>query len=157
MKSRVLIFGTGLAGVGKTTHLKALASFIQESVYLDKDEINLELGQAFDANSSYYKKVVAPLTYRVMMSRARAALAEGKAVICDGYFGNKLTSSPVLEQFQGGNFSTKVIYFHCSGMKQQQRLKQRGFDRDQDKEGSLFIPYRKKHLEDHVKELSQVP
>src|SRR3990167_4103702 len=157
MKSRILILGTGLAGVGKTTHLKALAQSIPGSLYLDKDEINLELGHGFDANSDYYKKVITPLTYRVIMARANSALAEGRVVICDGYFGNKLTSPPVLEQFQSNNYLTKVIYFHCSGIKQQQRLQQRGLERDQDKEGTRFLPYRKQHLEDHVKKLSQVP
>lgn len=156
MKTRGLILGTGLAGVGKTTHLKALAESIPGSLYLDKDELQLELGHGFDANSDYYKKVIAPLTYRVMMARANSALAEGRVVICDGYFGDKLTSSPVLEQFQSNNSLTKVIYFHCSGIKQQQRLQQRGLERDQDKEGTRFVPYRKQHLEDQVKELSQV-
>jgi FMN phosphatase YigB (HAD superfamily)/predicted kinase len=134
-----------------------LASSILGSVYLDKDDINLELGKEFDASSDYYKKVIAPLTYRVMIWRAKAALAQNKIVICDGYFGNKLTVSPIVEQLQSNDFSAKIIYFHCSGEKQEERLKQRGLERDQDKEGVLFAPYRKQHLQDHVKELSQVP
>ena len=132
MDSRVLILGSGLGGVGKTTHLKALAASIPGSLYLEKDEINLELGQEFDSNSDYYKKVIAPLTYQIMMQLANNALAEGKTVICDGYFGNKLTASPIIEQFHQ-NFPVKVIYFHCSGDKQQERLKTRGLQRDKDK------------------------
>src|SRR3990167_5147292 len=153
----ILILGTGLAGVGKTTHLKALAELIPDSLYLGKDDINLELGQGFDASSDYYKRTISSLTYRLMMERANSVLAEGKVVICDGYFGDKLTSTPILEQFQNGKCLVKVIYFHCSGNKQQWRLEKRGSERDRDKEGSRFAPYRKQHLENHVRELSQIP
>lgn len=160
MKNNLIIFGCGLAGTGKTTHLKKLAeiiSAIMPCVYIDKDDINAELGQAFDANSEYYKKVVAPLTYQIIAERAQAQVAQGKIVILDGYFGNKLSISPVKEQLISTDFETRIIYFHCTAGTQQARLIQRGLERDQDKEGRKFEPYRLAHLQEHIRELAQVP
>ena len=160
MKNNLIIFGCGLAGTGKTTHLKKLAEAISAvipCVYIDKDDINAELGQAFDANSEYYKKVVAPRTYQIIMERAQTHVAEGKVVILDGYFGNKLSVSPIKEQLTSPDFETRVMYFHCTAKTQQARLTQRGLERDQDKEGEKFESYRLAHLQEHIRELAQVP
>ena len=155
--AKIIILAAGLAGVGKTTYFKALAQTIPNSVYIDKDDVNAELGQSYDANSVYYKTVIAPKTYHIMLQRAHAYLAQGKTVLLDGYFGNKLTQSPIKELFTENEVMTSVVYFHCSAEKQQQRLLLRASPRDQDKEGEKFIPYRRKHLSEHVRDLARVP
>src|SRR3990167_1141574 len=155
--TKLIIIATGLAATGKSTHLKALTKTMPNSVYMDKDDINAELGQKFDAASEYYRTVIAPQTYQIMIARAKESLSSNDIVILDGYFGNKLTASTVNELFLMSGVNVAVIYFHSSAAKQQLRLATRNDPRDNDKIGDKYLPYRCSHLSDHVRELAQVP
>ncbi len=159
---RIIILGAGLAGVGKSTHLTRLAETLTGQgitcVYLDKDKINADLGQVYDPNSEYYKNYVKPRSYQLMIESAQRHITDGtQVVILDGYFGDKLTASPTKELLIATEFDTRVIYFHCTGETQRQRLTQRGLERDADKEGEKFKPYRRNHLQNHMRELAQIP
>lgn len=157
MKGGTIIVSTGLAGVGKTTHLKLLASiFGPLSVYINKDDINAELGQTYDPESEVYKRI-APKSYDLAAERALQAGLDGKIAILDGYFGNKLTNPTCKSLLDNSRIDVRVIYFHCSGEQQKSRLLSRASPRDKDKEGDKFAPYRQQHLQDHLRELAQVP
>lgn len=157
MGKNTIILAAGLAGVGKTTHLKRFAEMMGDScVYLEKDEVNLRVfGQAFDPDSEYYRTVVAPQTYQLLVDEAKRYALAGKTVILDGYFGNKLVSHPVIELLSDSVFDVRVIYFHCSAEKQRLRLTERASVRDCDKEGERFLPYRRAHMTAHVINLIQ--
>ena len=155
---KILIISAGLAGVGKTTHLKALSKEIANSVYLDKDVICSALLQGQAYFSDYYNQYVKNQSYEVMLQLARENLEENKVVILDGYFGDKLSSQRVKDLLSLPNVITKIVYFHCSGDTQFKRLQERGDYRDAEKiANGKFGSYRQEHIKKHLMELSNVP
>lgn len=151
---KILVISTGLAGVGKTTHLKALSAEIANSVYLDKDVINLALLQGQEYFSDHYNRYVRMQSYEVMLQLAKDNLKQNKVVILDGYFGDKLSLPLFKDYLSSLDFTTKILYFHCSGDKQLERLQQRGDKRDKEKlEQGKFKPYRQKEINRHLAEL----
>lgn len=151
----ILILSTGLAGVGKTTHLREIAQLIPNCVYIDKDLINEAFLGTHSMQSDYYNVHVKMQTYALMIKQALSQLSLGKVVIIDGGVGGKLTS--VFKNYlDTKEFTTKVIYFHCSGETQRERVIERNAARDNDKKGDAFIPYRHKHITEHLQELAQI-
>lgn len=136
---RVLLLGSGLAGVGKSTALKHLHSRVANSVYVDKDTINKALlGPDNPYFGDYYSRHVRVQTYDVMFAVAADILAADspKLVLMDGQFGDKLDHDYIqapVDELSGRGVLVKVVYFQCGAAAQKQRLHQRGEPRDEDK------------------------
>ena len=131
---KVVVISSGLPGVGKTTLLRELNKRIANSVYLDKDVIAnpfiVGLEETFYQSAHYHSYVKTQL-YTAMLRLAEDNLREGsRVVLLDGYFGNKLSSSPFKEFLHSPGSSKKVIHFYCSQAVNEARLRSRGAVRD---------------------------
>ncbi len=156
INKKILIISAGLAGTGKTAHLKYLSRKVSNSVYLGKDIISSILLQGKPYFSDYYNQYVKMQSYEVMLALARDNLERDTLVILDGSFGDKLTSGLLKNYLNSQDFVTKVIYFHCSGNKQLDRLRSRGDGRDSDKlQEGKFIQYRQEHIKNHLVNLAK--
>ncbi len=163
---KMLIIGGGLVGVGKTTHLRKLSERIANSIYIDKDTINLVLlnkvtadlprVKAEEYSSSNYRENVKSQTYNIMLKVAEDNLKCNKVVILDGYFGNKLIDSFLNGYLSSPNFITKVIYFHCSGSVEFSRLCKRGYKRDEERL-EKFSSFRYSDVRNHLTGFSKIP
>lgn len=161
---KVLIISTGLAGVGKSKHINALKNRLSNSVHIDKDTISAALmPNGVDLASPEYK-AIKDRVYDVMLRLVDLNVQQKNSVILEGYFGPKLTSPLLKNYLMSKNFETKVLYFHCSGAKQKERLMARASTdpeakiRDKDKlDPEKFDKYRLEHVTQHMTELSQVP
>lgn len=161
---KILLISCGLAGTGKSTHLNLLKTRISNAVHIDKDTISDALmPEGVDLSSPAYK-AVKDKVYDTMLKLADLNLKENRVVILEGYFGNKLTSPLLKNYLNSPHFETKIVYFYCSGPKQKARLEARAAQdpiaklRDKDKlDPGKFDIYRNDHLNQHNRELSQVP
>ncbi len=159
-KNPVLLIGAGMAGVGKSTLLKALAKK-HNFVYIDKDLLNISFlteisnGKIASKKSSltsyFFNNNVKFQTYHAMFSLAESNLSQGLNVILDGYFSDKLDIEFIKERIDSisKNFQVILIYFTCSNDVLFKRMKHRNFSRDSDKLGQ-FDNYFENHKQDDL-------
>lgn len=154
-KKGVLILSMGLGGTGQTTHLKEVARTFPDCVLLEKDILNEAYLGEHKMQSKYYNDHVKMQTYVAMINLARSLISLGKTVIIDGGVGGKLLSF-FRKYLSSPDFDTKVLYFHCSGVMQYERIVHRNADRDVDKLDAKFGPYRQEHVTQQLRDLKQL-
>jgi predicted kinase len=159
IKQKVLLIGSGLSGVGKTTILKQLNSKLLNSCYFSKNLLNDTLLQEKKElpdryNRDYYKKYVAKQSYDIMLDLAIDNLKDSnRVVILDGYFGDKIGNPMFKKLFDLENVNVKIIYFQCSFEIEKSRLRKRDELRDREKL-LVFDQYHQEHLKSHNDTLS---
>ena len=77
----------GVPGVGKTTMAEAVLSRTYAS-YVNKDRIAMAFTN--DVEGEFYKKTVAPASYRILWDLARDNLSRGQSVFLESPFNNLL-------------------------------------------------------------------
>ena len=149
MMKPVLVVGTGLAGVGKTTYFLQLHKDLPNSTYLDKDIINnIFLGE-YGHDSDFYRKHVKFQSYQLLLALTRQNLKPEHIVIVDGYFGGKLELLKIDEI--DPTASLRLIYFKASADYIWKKLNARNSFRDKEKIQTKedFLYYFEKDQEMH--------
>jgi len=154
----ILLIGSGMAAVGKSSILKEVAkkySFI----YIDKDALNesylrdIQNGKLTDkdAPSNFYKEHIKYQTYHAMLSLAAINLLTGKNVILDGYFSNKFQLNFMKNELKSLSKKYHIIrvYFTCSKAVLFNRMNKRNLPRDIDKI-KTFESYYQKHTKNSL-------
>lgn len=157
ISEKILIMSAGLAGVGKTTHLKPICTRIPNSIYLDTDIATFPFLNSVQQPlaSDYYGIHVKKQRYKVMFEFAADNLKFNRIAILDGCFGPELTSTSVKSHLAMPSYITTAIYFHCSGPTQFARVVKRNAKRDAKKIAN-FPPDRRDNLEKHLVKFFQV-
>jgi len=134
-----------------------LKKSLPNSVLLKKNTLTDALLDGKNHTTDEYKLVVKNM-YAAFNQMAVDQLQDGNSVILHGYYGNKLTKPGTVELITpaSNTYDVRVIYLHCSGTRHQAIISARGSDRDNDKKGDKYNPYRVEHIRDHLRELSKV-
>lgn len=122
-------------------------------VYIDKDVIAGTLLGKEQYFTKYYDEYVHHQSYQLMISLTRDHLKINNVIILDGIFGDKINEY-VMGLLGSDEFDVKLIHFHCSGNKQFNRLKSRGYQRDV-RHLAEFTEYRHIQIKNHLLGLSQ--
>jgi predicted kinase len=152
-----LVMGAGLAGVGKTTLLKYSCTKIISAIYLDKDTVAVPLLASVEQGmpSPYYDKYIKAQSYQAIFAFAADNLKLNKTTILDGCFGDRLTGSLISNHLATSPYATLLMYFHCTGPTQLERIIQRNYQRDTEKLKDIRKD-RKNNIQKHLKEFSQI-
>lgn len=163
-----MVFFCGLAGVGKRTYIDALRKRLVNSVKFEKDVLSDGILNGLDHNTDAYKTIKDRI-YRTLTLLAINNMHNNHTIaIMQAYYGDKLTTPGILEYITSKDYEVKIIYLHCSGKKQLERLLARNLSRDKDKVPAIAIKsgqqvtknyfenYRQTHIQNHLLQLAQV-
>lgn len=123
----------GLAGVGKSTVGKAAAAEFGY-VYLDKDTlfsdfVDFHGGVKGDRESSFYKKHMNPLEYKMLARVAIENVRLGHGVVLSAPFVAQLQDKMWLERHLPG-VAVKVVWVRADRETEKRRITVRGLERD---------------------------
>src|SRR5690242_11919625 len=134
----------GTAGSGKSTIAQRLARQ-HGAAYLDKDAMSARFVEAALVSAGYdpgdreanpfYRDSILPLEYDSLLDVAGANLRLGRPVVVDAPFSPYLADPTFItvaaERFNWPPIDVEVVRVHVSPRTLQDRLRKRGFERDQ--------------------------
>jgi predicted kinase len=133
----------GTAGSGKSTIAQRLARE-HGAVYLDKDAMSARFVEAaliaagYDPgdreSNAFYRDQILPLEYDSLLDVAGANLRLGQSVVIDAPFSPYLDDSDFItttaERFNWPSITIEVVHVRVSPATLQERLRERGLERD---------------------------
>lgn len=130
---------------------------LDKSVLLKKNTLTDALLDGKNHTTDAYQLVKKNM-YAALNQMAVDQLKDGNTVILHGMYGDKLSQPGTIEYIMPASdaYDVRIIYLHCSGEKHQAIIAARGSDRDNDKKGEKYNPYRVEHIRNHLRELSKV-
>lgn len=130
---------------------------LPNSVLLNKNTLTDALLDGKNHTTDAYQMVKNNM-YAALNNMAVDQLHNGNTVILHGYYGDKLTKAGIAEYITPASdeYDVRIIYLHCSGDRHQAIISARGSDRDNDKKGDKYDPYRMEHIRNHLRELSKI-